>query len=627
MMHPHPKPDEDKAGQARGKPISEFNPAELRDKIEALSREVVELASVKTRRIAELETELRRTEDARNAADQHDRAACKLLAASEKEARGLHLRLGDLGAERDELRATVEQLTATRDDVAAKLASAELELESERGNYREMRSERNRYREWARKAQDRVSAFEANDERRQRWVHVKRQTHYWEQCRAKVQAATRPIEEGDTVIIYVGNDGEFHARRDEEFEDGRFITLDTWMDQNAGKTPVVELPQSVMGALMDAGRVLGDILDGSRPVKALDAEAAFNVVNAAIEATGAPNLFGSRPRRAGRATVRPIDDADEDDTAMVERIADGLRKMTELDEAGASNPPDMANAFYEAAKRGDVKVIVVDTLSSHLSTGSGVPGDGEEEPERFASGGFVELQPLPLVGETPSPAVVPSRWGGHICMFGEAAAVIDTAGAILKVKAGDPGELVLAAGEHVLIQEADGSMPLARVYLAAVHNRALALQVFGVEAAGIRDARASKFDPEVWGYRFELVTSDELAVHDQDKRPLALLAIVDVLKHTAILKVKDPATLITSPLPERGRWQSRIIAPGAEGNEFPDQVKPGEVTPPAVLEALDPGPSVEEAGAFSATDAERMVPRYRGEPSELYGDAGPDGAL
>lgn len=665
MMHPHPKPDEDKAGQARGKPISEFNPAELRDKIEALSREVVELASVKTRRIAELEADLKKAGDQNEALESSNLSFARDLASAERLTRDLRRLANDLekdrdaervrankldagwATERNDYREKVEELAklrgeleaAARENNAAWMANAawkkqydalasavrpaspadgrdlvERNTELLKRNVafeeqvrdltarrkkdderrfedaeqmRELTTEAAKWRRIGRKALDEAEQLRTWVGRRKRWVHVKRGSHYAEIVRAKVQASTRPIEEGDTVVVYgEGSGGDAYARRVEEFEDGRFITLDTWMDQNAGNTPVVELPQSVMGALMDAGRVLADILDGSSPVKALDAEAAFNVVNAAIEATGAPNLFGSRPRRAGRATVRPIEADDEDDTAMVERIADGLRKMTELDEAG-------------------------------LSTGSGVPGDGDEGPERFASGGFVEMQPLPLVGETPSPALATPRRGGHIAMFAEAAAVIDTTGAILKARngSGPPGELVLAAGEHVLIQEADGSRPLARVYVAGLHNRAANLQVYGIEADDVRDARKAKFEPDESAFKFNLVTSDDLGVRDQGAREIALLSVVDVLKDCAILKARPPSD--EDPL--IGRWRSIVLTP-----RFPVD----EVTPPAVLEALDPGPAVEEAGAFSATDPEtRMVPRYVSEPSELYGDGGPDGSL
>ncbi len=54
------------------------------------------------------------------------------------------------------------------------------------------------------------------------WRHVKRGTTYVEIGRAKLQAATGPAGEGDTLVIYRGSDGNLWAREAHEFEDGRF---------------------------------------------------------------------------------------------------------------------------------------------------------------------------------------------------------------------------------------------------------------------------------------------------------------------------------------------------------------------------------------------------------------------
>jgi hypothetical protein len=44
---------------------------------------------------------------------------------------------------------------------------------------------------------------------------------------ARVEVQTdRPIVEGDTLTIYVGEDGKCWARLDSEFNDGRFIDLE-----------------------------------------------------------------------------------------------------------------------------------------------------------------------------------------------------------------------------------------------------------------------------------------------------------------------------------------------------------------------------------------------------------------
>lgn len=55
-----------------------------------------------------------------------------------------------------------------------------------------------------------------------RWRHKKRGTTYVEIGRATLQAATGPAGEGDTLVIYRGEDGQLWAREAHEFEDGRF---------------------------------------------------------------------------------------------------------------------------------------------------------------------------------------------------------------------------------------------------------------------------------------------------------------------------------------------------------------------------------------------------------------------
>ena len=57
------------------------------------------------------------------------------------------------------------------------------------------------------------------------WRHKVRGTTYAEVRRAEVQMATRPLKEGDIVVVYEGADMKPYARLDEEFEDGRFERL------------------------------------------------------------------------------------------------------------------------------------------------------------------------------------------------------------------------------------------------------------------------------------------------------------------------------------------------------------------------------------------------------------------
>ena len=55
-----------------------------------------------------------------------------------------------------------------------------------------------------------------------RWRHVQRGTEYAEVARAELQDATGWVVEGCTLVIYRGKDGKCWARKDSEFEDGRF---------------------------------------------------------------------------------------------------------------------------------------------------------------------------------------------------------------------------------------------------------------------------------------------------------------------------------------------------------------------------------------------------------------------
>lgn len=58
------------------------------------------------------------------------------------------------------------------------------------------------------------------------WRHKKRGTVYMEIGRAELQdASPRGPAEGDTLVIYQGDDGKLWAREVTEFEDGRFEPL------------------------------------------------------------------------------------------------------------------------------------------------------------------------------------------------------------------------------------------------------------------------------------------------------------------------------------------------------------------------------------------------------------------
>jgi hypothetical protein len=54
------------------------------------------------------------------------------------------------------------------------------------------------------------------------WRHKKRGTTYMEVGRALLQAATGPVGEAATLVIYRDRQGRLWAREEGEFEDGRF---------------------------------------------------------------------------------------------------------------------------------------------------------------------------------------------------------------------------------------------------------------------------------------------------------------------------------------------------------------------------------------------------------------------
>lgn len=60
-----------------------------------------------------------------------------------------------------------------------------------------------------------------------RWRHRKRGTSYEVlTSTADAQCATGPINEGDHVTVYRGDDGDWHVRKTGEFQDGRFERTD-----------------------------------------------------------------------------------------------------------------------------------------------------------------------------------------------------------------------------------------------------------------------------------------------------------------------------------------------------------------------------------------------------------------
>ncbi len=60
---------------------------------------------------------------------------------------------------------------------------------------------------------------------RRKWHHLKRGSDYTEFCRGTLQVATKPVVEGDILICYQGETGDFYYREQGEFEDGRFVEI------------------------------------------------------------------------------------------------------------------------------------------------------------------------------------------------------------------------------------------------------------------------------------------------------------------------------------------------------------------------------------------------------------------
>jgi hypothetical protein len=54
-----------------------------------------------------------------------------------------------------------------------------------------------------------------------RWRHKKRRTTYTEVGRAELQSSM-PLDEGDIMVVYRGDDGKLWVRPADEFDDGRF---------------------------------------------------------------------------------------------------------------------------------------------------------------------------------------------------------------------------------------------------------------------------------------------------------------------------------------------------------------------------------------------------------------------
>ena len=59
-----------------------------------------------------------------------------------------------------------------------------------------------------------------------RFRHVKTQGEYTVLLGARVSASTRPLVEGDSVVLYIDHLGRGHVRLHEEFHDGRFEGMD-----------------------------------------------------------------------------------------------------------------------------------------------------------------------------------------------------------------------------------------------------------------------------------------------------------------------------------------------------------------------------------------------------------------
>lgn len=65
------------------------------------------------------------------------------------------------------------------------------------------------------------------------WRHKKRDSVYMELCRAELQSSM-PLDEGDTMVVYSGEDGKFWTRPEDEFDDGRFERVGDPMTEPTG---------------------------------------------------------------------------------------------------------------------------------------------------------------------------------------------------------------------------------------------------------------------------------------------------------------------------------------------------------------------------------------------------------
>ncbi|MER2635178.1 MAG: hypothetical protein ABTQ30_15130 [Rhizobiaceae bacterium] len=71
--------------------------------------------------------------------------------------------------------------------------------------------------------------------------HVKRGSCYREIARAELQAS-RPLREGDTLVVYAGDDGKVWCRLDIEFDDGRFEEVHSNTDAVAPSLSTEPIP-------------------------------------------------------------------------------------------------------------------------------------------------------------------------------------------------------------------------------------------------------------------------------------------------------------------------------------------------------------------------------------------------
>lgn len=64
-------------------------------------------------------------------------------------------------------------------------------------------------------------------------LHLKRGTRYKVVGQARAQCSTMPIQDGDMLTLYVGEDGVYSVRHPAEFGDGRFqeLQMDLWNGQ------------------------------------------------------------------------------------------------------------------------------------------------------------------------------------------------------------------------------------------------------------------------------------------------------------------------------------------------------------------------------------------------------------